>query len=189
VRLARQDRCRGDGAGTRREVSLDLEQHTELRTVDDGFQGLYGRQKAPIVAESEDDIVARQASTAAFALSCVRVKGFSTKTALPERAEADNLLRMMAVGRREHDGIDGWILERALQVAIDCQSVLSGKGSDSVRRPRDNCAEADAIASSLNRSHQSLSPIAGADNRCVDHLNGVVADRSSRPVVADTIRW
>jgi len=67
-------------------------------------------------------------------------EGFLDEHRFPREGGGDDLLGMMAVGRREHDGIDGWILESALQVAVDCQPVQSGKGRDSnpasARQPR-----------------------------------------------------
>ena len=84
----------------------------------------------------------------------------------------DDLLAMLRVRRREHQGLDIAIGEQLLVTVDEADALLAAEVRRLGRRAGRAGDEADALALALDARHEVASPGADADDRCANHEFG-----------------
>src|SRR6185312_858269 len=75
----------------------------------------------------------------------------------------------LAVGRRQHHGLDGAVGQHLLERRAEREPMLGGEVAHRIRFERHRAGKIERRAEVTRRLHQVLAPPAEADDRGIDH--------------------
>ena len=96
-------------------------------------------------------------------------KRFFGKHVLAGFGGGDDLLGVLRVRRRQHDGVDARIGQHLAVIVVERKILLFRVVHGFLERARDAGDDADLVAFALDAVDEVLSPAAEADDGCVDH--------------------